>query len=378
MKPPRVLHVVESLNRGATENWLVRMLEHGRASGALMDWSFYCILPVTGELEGRVRALGAAVIKSPVPITKKLRFVRAMRAEIRKGSYEVVHAHHDLLSGIYLIASAGLTLHRRIVHVHNAANHLPTSSRFKRLAFSAPLRLLCLRLSDLVVAVSEHTLGAFLDGHQRDPNRHMVQYCGVDARDFSTPAPDRVNFRHDLKLSANTVILLFAGRLVPEKNPVFAVELLSQLRLIYPNTVALFAGVGSEEEPIRTRARALGIADSVHILGWRTDLASVMRCADLFVLPSPESPMEGFGLAVVEAQLAGLRLLLSRGIPDDPLLPSACYRRLSLQESPAAWAKAAAELLAKGAPSPQTALAELATSSMDMCRAFQNLNRLHT
>ena len=99
------------------------------------------------------------------------------------------------------------------------------------------------------------------------------------------------------------------------------------------------------------RASALGVTDSVRLLGWRGDLPYVMAHCDWFILPRPEQPMEGFGLAVVEAQLAGLHMLLSLGIPDDPILPTASYRRLGLAQGPQACADAALALLAEPAPS---------------------------
>ncbi len=87
--------------------------------------------------------------------------------------------------------------------------------------------------------------------------------------------------------------------------------------------------------------------------------------------------MEGFGLAVVEVQLAGLRLRVSRGIPEDPLLPPASVRRLALADSADVWAKAAAELLAAPQPDRATSRAALAASPMDMDRALMALNNLY-
>lgn len=87
--------------------------------------------------------------------------------------------------------------------------------------------------------------------------------------------------------------------------------------------------------------------------------------------------MEGFGLAVVEAQLAGLRMLLSKGVPDDPLLPTAQYRRLGLAEDAAAWARAGAELLAEPQPLAERAHQALAASPMDMDFALRDLMALH-
>ncbi len=125
------------------------------------------------------------------------------------------------------------------------------------------------------------------------------------------------------------------------------------------------------------RARELGIGNSVRLLGWRTDLPEIMGCSDWFILPHPEHPMEGFGLAVIEAQLAGLRLLLSMGITDDPILPIAVFRRLSLSTGPQEWAKAAIKLLDDPEPSRAEGLEALKQSPMDMDRALDALLEFH-
>lgn len=83
--------------------------------------------------------------------------------------------------------------------------------------------------------------------------------------------------------------------------------------------------------------------------------------------------MEGFGIAVVEAQLAGLRLLLSKGIPDDPLLPGSCVRRLSVAEPAAAWARTAYTQLGEFPPIREQAARTLADSPVDMDRALADL-----
>ena len=374
---PRVLHVVESMDRGAIENGLVRMLKHGRASGVELDWTFYCCLPGQGILEDQVRQLGARIIKTPVNLKQYFLFGRALRKEIATMNYDVLHSHHDFLSGLYLGAAAGLPLRQRIVQVHNAGEAVLTSNPVKQLIYKPLLRHTSLLLADRIVGVSDHTLDTFLEGRRRRPERDLVLYSGIEAGPFTGKSPDPRQFRLALGLSEDAVVLLFAGRMVAEKNPTFVIDVLLHLRSLDPRTVAVFAGSGPDEEKVLERAQSLGLADQVRVLGWRCDVPGILRCADLFIQPSPEEPMEGFGLAVVEAQLAGLRLLLSRGIADDPLLPNAAYRRLPLANGPQAWATAAAELMGSPAPSSAEAIAALAASPMDMDRALSNLLALH-
>jgi len=373
----RVVHVIEYLHRGAVENWLVRMFRHAKRSGLQLDWTFYCTLGMAGDLDSEVAALGGRIIYSPVPIGRKLAFIRALRGELRRGGYDVLHCHHDLVSAIYLTASFGLPIRLRLVHVHNADESVLTPRRWKQRLLLEPLRLTCLTLSDRIVGISQHTLDTFLNGRARRLGRDVVHYYGVDATRFQAVRGDREGFRRDWNLPVDSLLLLFAGRMVPEKNPVFAVEVLAELNRLNPRVYGVFVGSGSLEIPAKERAEQLGVKEAVLFLGWSNAIPEIMSACDWYILPHPEQPMEGFGLAVVEAQLAGLRLILSTGIADDPLLPDACVARLSLTAGPTAWARSAIDLLARARPSHAQVIISLARSPFDMDIALRDLLALY-
>jgi glycosyltransferase involved in cell wall biosynthesis len=77
----------------------------------------------------------------------------------------------------------------------------------------------------------------------------------------------------------------------------------------------LLVGKGPKEIEIKRLAESLGIANRVHFLGVRQDVARILRTADILV---QSSYWEGFGLAAVEGMAAGLPVLISRvpGITD--------------------------------------------------------------
>jgi glycosyltransferase involved in cell wall biosynthesis len=373
---PRCLHVVENLDRGAVETWLVRALGHARAHGRGVDWTFYCALGRPGRLDDEARALGARVVLSPAPIGAPRAFVRALRAELRRGRYDVLHAHHDLVSAVYFVAALGLPIRRRIVHVHNADEAVLTPNALKQAIYRPVFRRVCLAAADRVAGISAHTLATFTRGRRR-PGVDAVLPYGIDARAFTALAPERDAVRRELGLAADARILLFAGRMAPEKNPVFAVDVLRALRAIDARAVAVFAGTGSLERDVAAALESAGLAAYGRQLGWRDDVARLMAASDCFILPHVERPLEGFGIAVVEAQLAGLPLLLSTGVADDPLLPAARAARLPLGAGAGVWAEAAARLMTPPLPSREAALAALAASPMDMDRALDGLLALH-
>lgn len=382
-----MLHVVESLGNGSVETWLLRMAAHARLRRIPIDWTLYCQLPEAGAREPRARDLGLRVLRSPLPIHRKLGFARALRTTLAAGGYQILHSHHDLLSGYYLAACAGVPLRRRIVHVHNADEQVLTDHRLKRALLRPLLRQLSLGCADRIVANSHHCLDTFLAGRAgrtgRDrPQRHGIHRYGIhrygiDASPFLKAEDDRLEYRRSLGLPASAPILLFLGRLTPEKNPLVAVEVLAALRRLRPDAIGVFVGSGSLAVVVERRLEQLGLQDASRMLGWRDDGAAIMAACDLFILPHPEHPPEGFGIAVVEAQLAGLRLLLSRGVPTDPLLPTAVFRRLALAAGPERWAAAAAALLQQPPPDRLASLAAHRASAMDLDHALQQLLQLH-
>jgi glycosyltransferase EpsF len=374
--PPRVIHVVASLDKASVEVWLLRMLGYAARIDVPVDWTFYCTVG-EGTLDDRARAFGAKVVCSPAPIGAKLDFVRAFRSHLQLGCYDVLHSHHDLVSAVYLLAAFGLPIERRIVHVHNADESVLTPSLIKQAILRTSFRRICLTLADRIAANSNHSLDKFLAGRKRRPGRDLVHYLGIDPEPLINAKPERAAFRRKHGFAEDARIALFAGRMVPEKNPVFAVDVIAEMRRLDALVVGMFAGSGSLEADVRARTAALGMDPCIKYLGWQDDVAELMAGCDWFILAHPEDPPEGFGIAIVEAQLAGLRLLLSLGVADDPLLPTASVRRLSLQQSPKEWAAAALELWAAPAPSREATLCAFQRSPMAMDYAFRALVRLH-
>jgi glycosyltransferase involved in cell wall biosynthesis len=374
---PKVLHIIEVMDRWAVETWLVRMLEHAAKTGVAVDWTFYGASAMEGSRDSQARSLGAQVIRSPVPIGEKFAFFKALRSEIVRGGYDVLHCHHDLISGIYLLAAAGLPIRSRIVHAHNADESVLTPSALKELVLRPSLRRVCLFLGDTFVGNSDHSLETLVRGARLRPSRRRVHHYGIDPGPFASAQVDRVAFRRSLGIAADAPILVFAGRITREKNPIFAVDVLAALRRRVPQAVGVFAGAGSLEVEVNAHARALGQSDAIRMIGWRHDIPEVMCAGDWFILPHPHEPLEGFGIAIVEAGLAGLRLLLSHGVSDAPILPGAASRRLSLDQGAEAWADAAVELWNGPAPSREDALAALRASRMDMDYALHDLLSLH-
>lgn len=374
----KVLHVVDNLDRGAIEHWLTRMLAHAVRQGLAVDWTFYCVHPKDGELDEKIRSLGGRIVHSPAPLHDKIGFLMGLRVELRRGKYDVLHCHDDIMNGYYYVASFPNLVRHRVCHIHNADEVVPMrGSKLVKNALREILRTICLATSSRVVGISHHTLDTFLKGRARHGTRDVVHYYGVDPSPFLEAVERRSAFRSEIGLPPDAVILLFAGRIVEEKNPLFAVDVLSELAKLDKRAFGMFVGDGLLAPHVRRHAEELGISKRLIMLGWRHDVAAIMKNCDIFILPRPEAPKEGFGLAVVEAQLAGMKLLLSRGIADDPMLPRTVFSRVPLAAGAVGWAAIAHDLLQKPLQAVVEIRADFEASPMEMQYALKSLLSLY-
>jgi glycosyltransferase involved in cell wall biosynthesis len=137
----------------------------------------------------------------------------------------------------------------------------------------------------------------------------------IDTTWFSTgPVEDPLRSR--LGLPADARLLLFVGRLAPNKRVPVLIETLARLRDLTPAVHAVIVGDGGdayapERDRCRERAARLGVSDRVHFLGHvgETELRDAYRDADALVIPSVH---EGFCIPVIEALACGTPVVAAR------------------------------------------------------------------
>ena len=325
----------------AVENWLFRIMRESLASNPEYHWTFFSTLSEPGRLDDEVRQMGGVVISSPVALGNTRKFISELHNTIARGRYDVLHAHHDIVSAVYLIAAARTPIRRRITHVHNTAMHLPTSSKVKRGIVWEPMRRICLSMSDRIVGISRDALASMTLDAPPKPGRDVVVYYGVDLKKFSSPRRTPAETRAAIDVRDDAKMILFGGRMTEYKNPKFVVDVLAEVVAKIPNAVAVFAGVGPEEETVRLHAADTGLADRIRVLGWRDDLPELMLAADLLLWPGQEVPKEGLGLGIVEAQAAGLPIIMSRSVPEDAVVIDELVSIVPLAAGAESWGKEA-------------------------------------
>jgi glycosyltransferase involved in cell wall biosynthesis len=106
-------------------------------------------------------------------------------------------------------------------------------------------------------------------------------------------------------------VLLFVGRLIPEKGIYDILEAFARVKLQLPSHL-LIVGSGPDTQRVKEEIIGLGIQDCVTLTGYLKgdQLIDAYQAADIFVLPTYWT--EGFPMVIIEAMSFGLPIVTTR------------------------------------------------------------------
>ena len=222
---------------------------------------------------------------------------------------DIVHLHHPFLSGsigLRICRPRGIPLvftnHTRYdLYAHAYLPILPYV--ISETMLQAYLPAFC-RACNLVIAPSAGMrdvlirLGVDVDVH--------VVPNGVDLKPFlgNQQAVDREKYGFE----QDDVILLYVGRLGPEKNLPFLLRSFAGTAKAYEKVRLMFVGDGPERDNLQDRVKTMGIQKKVVFTGMvpYENLPGYLQMADAFVTASVT---EVHPLSIIEALAAGLPVL---------------------------------------------------------------------
>lgn len=160
------------------------------------------------------------------------------------------------------------------------------------------------RLSDYIVANSRAGAETYLR-YGADPESVSVIHNGRDLDDYRDG--DAEGLREELGLPSDVPVVGNVARLEERKGHYDVLAAWPSVRADH-DAHCVVVGDGVEREALRTRARELGVADSVHFVGSRDDVPALLDLFDVFVFPSH---YEGLPGALLEAMAAGCPIVAS-------------------------------------------------------------------
>ena len=369
----RILHVLGMMERGGAETWLmhiIRMIDRDRYR---MD--FLVHVPEPQEYDDEIRTLGSALIVCPhtrQPVRYARDFLRVLR---ERGPYDVVHSHVHQYSGLVLRLAKRAGVPVRIAHSHLDASALEADASLPRRAYLRLMRHWIDASATDGLAASAQAAADLFGADWRTDARYRTLFCGIDLDPFGA-CVCRAAVRAEFAIPAGAFVVGHVGRFTGQKNHAFLLDIAAETARRDPSVYFLLVGEGELRPAMQERADALGIGERVIFAGARADVPRLMRgVMDAFLFPSR---YEGLGLALVEAQAAGLPCVFSAVVPCEADIVPPLVRRLSLDQPARDWADAL--LAARDAPPPlaQPAALRIARATpFDVRASWAELERVY-
>jgi glycosyltransferase involved in cell wall biosynthesis len=295
----KVLHVIDSLDLGGAQTFLLGLVKHH-------DRSRY--LPEVACMHGRgvyaeAFAKEGIGVHSLSPCKFPPLYLPNFWKLMRRGDFDVLHFH---LFGSNLCAKplAVMAGHKAIV-VHDQCNDASRETSPLLLAADAFWN----RHSDRVIAVSESTRQYLLNREDLPDDLVTMIPNGIDAEEFRVPSEsERMEARRALKIPEQAFVIGGVGRLAPQKNFTLFLEVAARVIPDHPSAFFVIAGTGPQEAELTAKALALGIADRIRFLGHVTDRLSLYHSFDALLMTSN---FEGTPMALLEAMSCGLPVVAS-------------------------------------------------------------------
>ena len=217
---------------------------------------------------------------------------------------EVIHAHDA-----HAVAVASLA---RSLDGARATPPVVASRRVDFHIRGNPLSRWKYRRVERFICASE-AIRDMLIGDGVPPGRTTVVHEGIDIdRIERAPALD---LHREFHLPPGCPIAGNVAALVPHKGQRHLIDAAAQLVREIPAARVLIVGAGELEGALARQIRRLGLDGSVILTGFRSDVPSLLKGLDLFVM---SSVTEGLGTSVLDAMAAGLAVVGTRagGIPE--------------------------------------------------------------
>ena len=295
--PLRILHLVDSLERGGLERVVTDIAIEQRRHGHYA--AVYCLYR-EGDLAAELRAAGIDVACAhkrdgfdPLPFWR-------LRQFIARGAFDLVHAH-NLVPNYY--AATVLRWVRRAPALLNSCHDMGTRLKNRRLRERF---LWSVARTDWVAMVSDQVHEAYVGAGLIRADMASVVVNGVPTHRFTNTPARRNHARELLGLATEAMVIGCVGRLVPVKNHEGLIKATTGLLRSSPSLRLVLLGNGALREELEALCEHQGIAGQVVFAGERSDVADLLPAFDVFVLPSHS---EGLSIALLEAAASALPIV---------------------------------------------------------------------
>lgn len=277
---PRVLHLINSHVYSGAENVIITIMENTQHDVCS------CYASPVGSIQDVLKEKRLNYI----PIQEKNLSPANIKAVINYYKPDIIHAH-DFRAGIFSCMT--MTSVPIINHLHN------NSPWLKRYSAYTVLYAICCSRFKQILTVSDSVMDEFVFG------RFFQSKNQVIGNPFDAERIQKLSESANLQDPSDVI---FIGRLTPQKNIFFLLEVVRLLSLQIPTIRVAIVGDGELRHDMEKRINDLCLTKNIKIYGFQKNPYGLLKKSSVLCMPSK---WEGFGLAAAEALSLGVPVICS-------------------------------------------------------------------
>lgn len=277
--------------------------------------------------------------RSPLSL-ENIREYKKLIKLMQENDFKLLHCHMPIGGVFARLAAHKCGLHPVIYTAHGF--QFCKGGPIRDWLLFYPVEKFLSRWTDMLITINQE------DYELASRKFHMKEIVylngiGINFNKFANGECMRNELCEDYRIPTDACLLLSVGELNKNKNHEAVIRGIALLKKQYLakecrwNIHYFICGVGSLDEYLRGLCKKLGVADSVHFLGWRDDIANICKSVDVFVFPSKR---EGLPVALMEAMSAGIPVITSAARGNTELVEDGVNGILCRNNSSEEYAKA--------------------------------------
>lgn len=265
--------------------------------------TIFCGEKIDQNYYDKLCQLGIDVIKLPNK-RNKIKFFWKLYKNLEKRKYDILHVHGNSSAMAFELFIGKLRkIKVRIAHCHNSVKNKSILKKFLMVAFN--------HLYTDAFACGKKA-GETLFGNKD----FYIMKNGIDISKYQYNEVLRNKIRNKLNIN-NNFVLGHIGRFNEQKNHKFLLDVFERVADKNDKFVLLLVGTGPDFDDIKERISKSRHKDKFIMYGETTKPEEMYFAMDAFIFPSL---YEGLPLTLVEAQISGLRCIISDVITDEVII----------------------------------------------------------
>ena len=348
----RVAVIMGKMHSGGKKNLVMEYYRHIDRSKYQFD--FICDDDSNAIPDKEIEALGGRVYR--VTSYKKIwMHMRDLDKIFRQNKYEIMHAYNNTMNLFPLLVAKKHNVKVRISESISTGNKGEKQTYIKYI-----LRILSSYGTNYLMANGKES--ALFQFGRKKYNKGEVSIFKtvIDARAKAYNSVLRAKIRKEMDWE-DKIVLGFIARFVPQKNPIFLIEVFQEIHKKEPHAVLAIIGFGPLEDKIQQKIKDYHLEDYVCLVGQTEDIYPYYNAFDGFLLPSL---YEGLPVVGVEAQAVGLPTIMSTAVTEET---TACElaHYISLSTPTSIWADQILAYVKENMPKRRSYVEELIAAGFD-------------